>query len=307
MLAGGFGTGWTMRVFVTGATGFVGAAVVRELLDNGHRVLGLARSDANADALVAAGAEAHRGALENLESLRSGAAACDGVIHLAFIHDFSKYAENGQIDKRAIVAMGDAIAGSGRPLIVTSGTALVAPGQVATEDMRLPRDHPFPRVSEQAADEVHERHGARTMAIRLAPTVHGKGDHGFVPMFVAIARDKGVSAYVGTGGNRWTAVHRLDAARLYRLALEKGSAGAIHHGVAEEGVAFKDIASAIGKGLGLPVVSIAPEEAPGHFGFLGMFAGLDIPATSAKTQAALGWRPTQPALIPDLAANYFDG
>ncbi|MBV9992641.1 MAG: SDR family oxidoreductase [Alphaproteobacteria bacterium] len=294
-----------MRVFVTGATGFVGTAVVRELIDAGHQVLGLARSDANAEMLARAGATAHRGSLDDLDSLKRGAAEADGVVHLAFIHDFSNYAENGQIDRRAIAAMGEALGGSGRPLIVTSGTALVAPGGIATEDMRLPRDHPFPRVSEQAADEAREVHGAKTMTIRLAPTVHGKDDHGFVPMFVNIARQKGMSAYVGTGLNRWTAVHRRDAARLYRLALEKGAAGAIYHGVAEESVAFKDVATAIGKGLGVPVASIPAEEAPGHFGFLGMFAGLDIPASSAKTQTELGWRPAEAALLADMTENYF--
>ncbi len=294
-----------MRVFVTGATGFVGSAVVQELLGAGHAVLGLARSDANAEALRNAGAAVHRGALEDADSLRRGAAACDGVAHLAFIHDFSNYAQNGQIDRRAILAMGEALGGTGRPLIVTSGTALVAPGRMATEDMRLPRDHPFPRVSEQAADEARETHGVKTMTIRLAPTVHGKGDHGFVPVFVGVARQKGVSAMVGDGSNRWTAVHRGDAARLYRLALENGAAGAIYHGVAEESVAFKDVAAAIGKGLGLPVTSVAPEEAAGHFGFLGMFAGLDIPASSAKTRAELGWRPSGIALLPDMAENYF--
>jgi nucleoside-diphosphate-sugar epimerase len=274
------------------------------MIGAGHEVLGLARSDASAAALASAGAEAHRGSLEDLESLKRGAERADGVAHLAFIHDFSNYAENGRIDGRAIEAMGEALAGSNRPLVVTSGTALVAPGRIATEDMRLPRDSGFPRISEQAADTVRERHGVRSMAIRLAPSVHGTGDKGFVTMFAAIAREKGVSAYVGDGNNRWTAVHRFDAASLYRHALEKGTSGAIYHGVAEEGVPFKEVATAIGKRLGLPVTSIAPQEAPGHFGFLGMFAGLDIPASSARTRAELGWRPTHPALIPDMEANY---
>jgi nucleoside-diphosphate-sugar epimerase len=295
-----------MRVFVTGATGFVGSAVVKELLAHGHKVLGMARSDAGARALETAGADVHWGSLEEPESLKRGAAQADGVAHLAFIHDFSRYAENGQIDRHAIEAMGAALAGTDRPLIVTSGTALVAPGQVATEDMRLPHDSGFPRLSEQAADAARARYGVETMAIRLAPTVHGQGDKGFVPMFVATARDKKVSAYVGDGNNRWTAVHRLDAASLYRLALEKGTSGAIYHGVAEEGVTFKDVATMIGRRLDVPVVSLAPEEAAGHFGFLGMFASLDIPASSAKTRAALGWSPTHAALLPDMDANYFD-
>jgi nucleoside-diphosphate-sugar epimerase len=294
-----------MRVFVTGAAGFVGSAVVPELIGAGHKVVGLCRSDANSQALAAMGAEIHHGSLEDLESLKRGAAESDGVIHLAFIHDFSKYAENGQTDKRAIEAMGEALAGSDRPLIVTSGTALVAPGQVATEDM-FNATAVFPRVSEQTAMALHMERGLRTMAIRLAPTVHGKGDKGFVRWIIDAARTKGVSAYVGDGQNRWTAVHRRDAGSLYRLALEKGKGGAIYHGVAEEGVAFKDIATAIGKQLNLPVVSRTPEEAADHFGFLGMFAGLDIPASSVKTQTALGWRPTHAALIPDMEENYFE-
>jgi nucleoside-diphosphate-sugar epimerase len=294
-----------MRFFVTGAAGFIGSAVTRELIRAGHSVLGLARSEANENALKAAGAEIHRGSLEDLESLKSGAAACDGVAHLAFIHDFSKYAENGQIDKRAIEALGSALAGTDRPLIVTSGTALIAPGHVATEDMKLPSEGGFPRVSEQTADAVGAQYGVKTMAIRLAPTVHGKGDKGFVPMTIAVAREKGVSAYVGDGQNRWTAVHRLDAARLYRLALEKGTAGAIYHGVAEEGVKAKDIATVIGRRLNLPVVSKSQDEAMAHFGFIGMFLSLDIPASGAKTQAALGWRPSELGLIADLDNDYY--
>lgn len=295
-----------MRVFVTGATGFVGSAVVQDLIAAGHRVLGLARSDAGAAALAAAGADVLRGSLEDLETLRSGAAKSDGVVHLAFIHDFSTYAENGQVDKRAIEAMGAVLAGSERPLIVTSGTAMLAPGEVATEDHVRPASDGMPRVSEQTADAVRAEYGVKTMAIRLAPTVHGEGDHGFVPMLIAIARDKGVSAYLGDGSNRWTAVHRLDAARLYRRALESGTGGASYHGVAEEGVPFKAIAEIIGKWLNLPVVAKPQEEAMSHFGFLGMFVGADIPASSAKTRAALGWTPAQPGLIADLdSAHYF--
>ena len=296
-----------MRVFVTGASGFIGSAVVKELLGAGHKVLGLARSDDAAKAVAAAGAEVLRGELTDLDSLRKGASEADGVIHTAFIHDFSKFMENGQIDKRAIEAMGEVMAGTGKPLTVASGTAMVAPGQLATEDMRSANDA-LPRVSEQMAFALAGK-GVRATAIRLAPAVHGTSEIGFRAGFVSyaieVAREKGVSGYIGDGANRWNMVHRLDAAKLYRLALEKGKAGSAYHAVGEEGVPVKDIAAMIGKKLGLPVASIAPDKAGEHFGFLGMFLGLDLPVSSAQTQAELGWKPVGPGILADLEANDF--
>jgi nucleoside-diphosphate-sugar epimerase len=290
-----------MRVFVTGATGFIGTTVVRELIGAGHRVLGLARSDAGAEALVAAGAEVHRGDLEDLEGLHSAAATSDGVIHTAFIHDFSKFADNCEIDRRAIEALGTALEGSGRPLVVTSGVLLLAPGRTATEDDAQPSGAAtHPRVSEAAATAFVSR-GVRAVVVRL-PQVHDRDKQGFVSYLMALAREKGVSAYVGDGLNRWTAVHRLDAGRLYRLALEKGEAGARYHAIAEEGVTVRDIAEAIGRRLNVPVVSKSPEEAASHFGWLANFAAMDAPASSKLTQERLGWRLTAalPGMIADL-------
>jgi nucleoside-diphosphate-sugar epimerase len=297
-----------MRVFLTGATGFIGSAIAQELMNAGHQVLGLARSDGAAKSLAAAGAQVHRGDLEDLDSLRSGAAAADGVIHTGFIHDFAKFKAVCETDRRAIEALGTALAGSDRPLIVTSGTALVAPGRLATEeDAGTLTSNDFPRAaSEEAARSVAAR-GVRISVVRLSPSVHGDGDHGFVPTLIKIAREKGVSAYVGDGKNRWTAVHRLDAAHLFRLALEKGFAGARYHGVAEEGIALRDIAQVIGRRLNIPAVSKSPEEAAKHFDWFAHFAGLDCPASSKLTQERLGWRPTQPGLIADLdrSTRYF--
>jgi nucleoside-diphosphate-sugar epimerase len=293
-----------MRVFVTGATGFVGSAVVQELISAGHQVLGLARSDGGVKALAAAGAQVQRGDLEDLESLRSGAAAADGVIHTAFIHDFSKFAENCEIDRRAIETLGSVLIGSDRPLVVTSATGLLAPGRAATEeDVAPPVSNSYPRASEAAAVSLVGQ-GVNVSLVRL-PQVHDTVKQGLVTYAIAVAREKGVSAYLGDGLNRWPAVHLLDAAPLYRLALEKGAgkgaAGARYHAVAEEGVPVREIAEAIGRGLKVPVVSQSPEEAGAHFGWLGMFAGFDMPASSALTQERLGWRPTaQPRMIADL-------
>ena len=293
-----------MRVFVTGATGFVGSQVVQELIAAGHKVLGLARSEAGAEALAATGADVQRGVLEDVSSLRKGAAASDAVIHLAFIHDFLKFQENCEIDRQAIEALGSVLAGSDRPLIVASGTAgLAAPGQVATEDDVVPPNFPFPRVSEQTALSLK---GVSASVMRL-PQVHNTIKQGLVTYLIAVAREKGVSAFVGEGRNCWAAAHVSDVARLYLLALEKHEAGAKYHAVAEEGVPMRDIAETIGRGLKVPAVSLSPAEAAAHFGWLAMFDGLDMPASGAQTQQRLGWHPTGPGLIADLEKmNYHE-
>ena len=289
-----------MRVFITGATGFIGSVVIQELIQAGHQVLGLARSDAGAKSLTAAGVQVHRGDLEDLESLRSGAAMSDGVIHLGFNHDFSKFVEICETDRRAIEALGSALEGSDRPLIITSGTGMgtAVPGQPATEDHFDP-NHPNPRKASELAGVSVANRGVNVLVVRL-PQVHDPFKQGLIPYVTAIAREKGVSAYVGDGLNRWPAAHVLDTARLYRLVLEKGIAGARYNAVAEEGVSMREIAEAIGRGLKVPVVSKSPEQAAEHFGWLGMFMGHDMPASSALTQELLGWRPTGPGLISDL-------
>ena len=296
-----------MRVFVTGATGWVGSVVVKELIGAGHQVLGLARSDANATALGATGAEVLRGSLEDLDTLKRGTEATDGVIHTAFIHDFSNFKASCAVDERAIEAIGEVLAGTEKPLLVTSGVALLAHGRAATEDDNPPaRNDHYPRVSEPTAMKLAAR-GIRASVVRLPPSVHGQGDKGFVPMLINLAREKGVSAYIGDGTNRWAGVHRLDAARGYRLALEKAATGARYHVLDEEGTALRDIAALIGRRLNIPVVAKSPEEAPSHFGWFTGFAGMDMSASSTKTRAMLGWQPTQPNLLADVDQPYYFG
>jgi nucleoside-diphosphate-sugar epimerase len=293
-----------MRIFVTGASGFIGSAVVPELLAAGHQVLGLARSDASAKALAAAGAQVLRGDLNDPKSLAAGAAETEGVIHLAFIHDFNNFEASVKTDLQAIQTMGEVLAGTDRPFVVASGTALVSPGRLATEDIPFnAKGHP--RSANAVVAMGLKDRGVRISFVRLAPTVHGENDHGFVKTLVNIAREKGVSGYISDGSNRWNAVHRLDAARLFRLALEKAPAGSSLHAVGEEAISARTIAEVIGRKLGLPVSSIPPEGADAHFGWIGRFFALDIPASSALTQQRMGWKPTHQGLIEDLEQGYY--
>ncbi|MBR1219355.1 SDR family oxidoreductase [Bradyrhizobium sp. U87765 SZCCT0131] len=294
-----------MRVFVTGAAGFIGSAVTTDLIAHGHQVIGLARSDENVATLEQLGAQVLRGSLQDLDSLQRGAREADGVIHLAFIHDFTKFAENGAIDRAAIAAMGDVLVGSNKPFIVTSGTGLVAAGVVITEDMRRDASPHVPRVSEQTGLAYASR-GVRAMTIRL-PQVHGaEGKAGLISYLVEIARQKGAAAYVGEGAERWAAAHRQDVARLYRLALEHGVADGIYHAVGEEGVSMRDVIEVVGRALNVPVRSIRKDEAGDYYGPLAMFAGLDMPASSSLTQQRLGWTPTGIGLIADIGQpGYF--
>nr|HEX4313388.1 SDR family oxidoreductase [Kofleriaceae bacterium] len=293
-----------MRIFITGAAGWVGSAVVRELVAARHQVTGLARSDANAAKLTAAGAAVHRGNLDDLDSLRAGAAAAEAVVHCGFNHDFANYAAAAQTDLHAIEALAGALVGTNRTLLVTSGTALLAPGRLAVESDAAVAG-PMPRRSEQAALPFASQ-GVRVGIVRLPPTVHGAGDHGFVPILVTTARDKRAAAYVGDGANRWPAVHVSDAGRLYKQAIERPFApGTAFHAVAEDGIAMRDIAGVIGRKLGVPVTSVAAgDAAAAHFGWFAHFAGLDAPASSARTRDQLAWQPTGPQLIADLEANY---
>ncbi|WP_159998160.1 SDR family oxidoreductase [Roseomonas sp. 18066] len=296
-----------MRIFLTGASGFIGSALLPELLAAGHDVLALARSDTAAEALRAGGATPHRGDLADTASLTAGAAAAEAVIHAGFIHDFSRFAESCETDRQAIAALGAGLA-EGAPMLVTSGTALLAGGGLALESQGVPASSRNPRrASEEAADALAAT-GQRVAVVRLPPSVHGAGDHGFVPHLIRLARETGVAGYPGDGANLWPAVHRADAARLFRLALDHATPGARFHTVAERGLPFRVLAEAIGAGLGIPAASLPPAEAAAHFGWFAHFAGLDNPADSAWTRATLGWQPDGPGLLQDLAtAGYFDG
>ncbi len=296
-----------MRVFVTGATGFIGSAIVRELLAEGHQVLGLVRSDASADALAAAGGEVLRGTLDDLDVLRAGAEHTDGVIHTAFRHDFGDFEAANRTDREAILAMGDVLAGSDRPLVFAGGTGHVSPGGIAREDAQ-PRPPAFgaPRAATEVAALALAERGVRVSVLRLPPSVHSDQDrHGFVRILIAVARHKGVSSYVDDGAARWAAVHQLDAAHLFRLALESAPAGSRLHGVGDEAVSTKEIAEIIGRHLDVPVSGVPMDKAFEHFGFVGPVFGLDIPASSVLTQKLLDWRPARPGLVEDLEAGYY--
>jgi nucleoside-diphosphate-sugar epimerase len=295
-----------MRVFVTGASGWIGSAVVPELLAAGHEIAGLARSERAAAALTAAGVTPVAGGLEDLDTLRAGARDADAVVHLAFVHDFANFAASGRTERAAVETLGDALRGSNRPFLFASGVAGLAPGRLATEQDRSPFTGPdAPRGGSEQLALSYAEQGVRPVSLRFAPTVHGDGDHGFVAVLVAIAREKGVSGYVGDGSNRWPAVHRLDAATLVRLALDRAPAGSVVHAVAEEGVPTRSMAEAIGGALDVPVVSVPEEDAASHFGWLGAFFALDVSTSSARTRELLGWEPTHPGLLADLEAGHY--
>ena len=296
-----------MRILVTGASGWIGSASVKELMAAGHHVLGLARSDASAERIAALGAEAVRGSLDDPASLRGAAAQAEGVVHLGYNHDFSQMAAAAQTDRAAIEAFADVLQGTGGPLLIAGGTVGLAPGRVGTE-ADMPQAQSHPRTANAAYTLGLAERGVRSMVVRFAPTVHGAGgDHGFVAVLARIAREKGVSGYIGEGRNRWPAVHRLDAAKLVQLAIDKAPPGSVLHAVAEEGIATRDIATALGRYLGVPVESIPPERAQLHFGWLGMFFAADAPASSARTRALLGWEPRQATLLEDIAAGHYPG
>ena len=296
-----------MRVFVTGASGFIGSAAVKELLSGGHSVLGMARSDEKAAVVAALGAEVHRGDLADPESFAAGARACDGVAHLAFNHDWvnSTREQAADQDKVVVEAMLAELEGSGKPFVLTSGTALMdSGGRSGSETDVVP--NPTGRALVESIVVAAAARGVRSSVVRLSPTVHGAGEHGFVPMLIDLARKKGLSAYIGDGENRWPAVHRFDAARLYRLALEKAEAGTRWHAAAEEGIPMRVIASAIGEGLGVPVRSLTPEEAAAHFEWFKIFVGIDNPTSSALTRQVLGWEPKEMGLLQDMKeSGYF--
>lgn len=294
-----------MRVFVTGASGFVGSAIVKELLANGHQVLGLVRSEKATEQLAAGGAEVLLGDVNDTDIIRQGATGCDAVIHTAFNHDFSQFKANCEADRKVIETFGDALAGSGKPLVVTSGVGLLNYGRLVTEDDAIPGSDVIPRAASEEAARAAAAKGVNAYAVRLPPSVHGQGDHGFVPIIINMAREKGESAYIGDGSNQWPAVHRKDAAVLYRLIVEKQPEQKVLHAVAETGVPFKEIAETIGKGLNLPVVSKSGDDIAAHFGWFAHFATINCPASGDKTRQALGWEPREPGLIDDITAWYF--
>jgi nucleoside-diphosphate-sugar epimerase len=294
-----------MRVFVTGASGFVGSAIVKQLLQAGHQVLGLVRTDPAAEGLMKAGAEAHRGNLDDLESIQKGAALCDAVIHTAFNHDFTRFKANCENDHKVILALGAALAGSNRPLVITSGVGLLNYGRLVTENDKPAGSDLVPRAATEEAANTVAGQGVNTYIVRLPPTVHDQGDHGFIPIIIGMAKEKGTSVYIGEGQNRWPAVHRLDAAVLYRLIIEKQPEQKVYHAVAEEGIPFRQIATAIGQGLQLPTVGKEGQDAEAHFGWFKHFASLDCPASSEQSRKSLGWEPNQPGLFDDLASGVY--